>query len=189
MGCPEQDESTSLSVQLSSLVEAGQPGRVAVSGGAPCFRGSHPSNPAPRPLALPCLPWLTAIVDGPGGSPLFHPGRCRAGREGWRPRADPKGGGGGLGGTVGRQKLPPMAKQGGMEAASFCPQHHLALSRARTAPTLACHWAGAGHWSLLVIRVGPVPKGRGLDSRSKHCLFQSPWGTQWGGRRFKRFTR
>lgn len=142
--------------------------------GDPLLLGQPSLKPGPRPPGPSLWAWLTAVVNSPGRSPLFHPGRCRAGREGWRRRADPKGAGGGLGGTVGPQKLPPVAKQGGVEAASFCPHHHLALSRALTA-TLAGHWAGAGHWSLLVIGVGPVPKGRGVDSRSKHCLLQSTW--------------
>lgn len=51
--------------------------------GAPCFGRSQPSSPAPAPApAPPWQPWLTAVVNGPRRSPLFHPGRCRAGREG-----------------------------------------------------------------------------------------------------------
>lgn len=39
-------------------------------------------------------------------------------------------------GLWGLQKRPSVAKQGGTEAASFCPHPHQALSRALTAATL-----------------------------------------------------
>lgn len=97
MGCPEQDESTSLSVQLSSLVEAGQPGRVVVNGELrqpPASVAATPQRQTSEPPPPPCTALLTTVVNCPGGSPLFHPGRCRIRREGegWLPRRDPQGG-------------------------------------------------------------------------------------------------
>lgn len=74
MGCPEHDESTSPSVQPSSLVEAGSQGGQGEWQLRPRPRTCQ-GSPSPAPPGLP-EHLLTAVVKGPRRSPLLHPGRC-----------------------------------------------------------------------------------------------------------------
>ena len=173
MGCPEQEESTSLSVQLSSLVEAGQPGRGAVS-------GAPPLDPAPQSPG----PSLLALAHRSSGSPQEKSSlssRPLRGKERrLRPRADAEGRRGCSGGTE--------AKRRGWGQPASAPITTWLCSQA-----LASYRAGAGHRSLLVIHVSgshafldPRPLRAGASTRGastaspKAC--SSVQGTQWDAR-------